>query len=196
MCQCCGSTSSRCDPFSELQLTFPTAFTPIVDIAVVSADCADVPPPQGYERIPVNLNQGRAAAPFAFLCVKRAASWESYDSCPITDLDVVNDSLLPGAPVPLHPLGYDVIASDVNEGGNRRVFLAVRRIPGGSPITALQVVTNPVDSTKPKRGPQGFTKIDHDLNMVRTHTHIQTHADAYRHTHTHTEIHRRIQPIA
>ena len=172
VCQCCGKTSSRTDPFSELQLTFPSAFTPIVDIVVVSGETADVPPPAGYERLTTNLNQGRTAAPFTFLCIKRAPSWESHDTVPITDIDIVHDALLPGAPPPDHPFGYDVIPSDVNEGGGRRVFLAVLRVPGGSPITALQIVTNPVESTKPKKGPAGFTKIEHDLNLVTLFTRV------------------------
>ena len=170
VCQSCGASSSRIESFSELQLTFPTAFTPVVDIFVLTGDNAELSPPPGYERLSTNVNQGRTNAPYTYLCLRRAPSWESHDVPPITDVDIVSDALLPGADVPAGPPGYYVIPDDLNEGGQRRVFIAVRRTPNGSPFTALHVVATLPEATKPAKGPQGFVKIDHDLNLVRHDT--------------------------
>jgi hypothetical protein len=66
------------------------------------------------------VRNNSAGGVLALQCIRRAASWEATNAAPITDIDIVYDSLLPGAPLPLPRPGFDVIADDVNEGGGKR----------------------------------------------------------------------------
>ena len=169
VCQNCGHTSSRTDPFSELPLTFPSTFTPIIDIALVSGDTADVAPPEGYDRLPVNLNQGRPGVKCVYLCVARAKSWEqeySADCTPITDVMVVTHPATATSPLPAVPDGYDMLTQDMNEGGSMKMFLAFARVPMGCPITALDVACAAL--AKNMKTPHGFVKLPENVNVVRS----------------------------
>jgi hypothetical protein len=166
VCSSCGQSSSRTDAFSEVPLTFPNTFTPIEDVAVVVGTSPDVAAPDGFERICVNLNSGRTGAPYTYLCIRRAESWEVTKS-PVTDITVVNDALAHNAALPSPPRGFELIPTDVNKGGTRRVYVAVRRLSGGSPITALEVIANATSAVTPQVPSAGFTKLADDLNMVR-----------------------------
>lgn len=173
VCQNCGHASKRTDPFSELPLTFPSSFTPIIDVTVVCGDSADVAPPSGYDRLPVNVNQGRAGSPFVYLCVRRARSWDDQevssadtDGSAITDVCIVTAPLSTAPALPLPPSGFTLLDDDLNEGGTVRVFLALARVPNGCPITALDV--GAAQTAKNVKTPHGFEKLPENINAGTT----------------------------
>lgn len=87
---------------------------PVVDLAVVWGPSAGIAAPAGFEKIPVDLNQGCGGpfmlGPFMFLC-KRFGTPGVPDEG-LRDLTVVGGSH-PGVPA---PYGYRRIEADLNEG--------------------------------------------------------------------------------
>ena len=160
VCSHCSHTSERTQTFSELQLAFPSNFTPVVDIALVSGPAKELQGPEGFERIQVDLNAGRKGVDSCFMYIRRAKRWgDADDLAPITEIAVLSSK---GGTAEV-PAGYDKIDLNINDKSEYHVYVCVRRSRSGSPITQVDVVSGDKSSVEV---PHEFTKIPQDLNKV------------------------------
>jgi hypothetical protein len=168
-CRVCGTAKhGQHEQCNDLALPFPTRFEPLTGICVISGKTADIPVPKGFERISVNLNQGRTGkgAPYVFVCVRRGDRSEK----PITEVALF---VRKHDDVPLHITAasmesgklndmWNIVPGSLNEGGvstSEEVYIGFKREVDGSPIVNLAFLSG--DET-PKE--DGFKRVNVDLN--------------------------------
>jgi hypothetical protein len=134
----------------------------IVDVVVVAGKNADTAAPQGYEKIPYDLNKG-AGGDFIYACIrKEPVNVIKYGNVrPVTDLTVITgDSASIGA-----PSGFEKIPVDLNRGaGGKYIYLCKRQGQSGVPDGGLRDLTVVGGSHANISPPYGYRRINADLN--------------------------------
>jgi hypothetical protein len=134
----------------------------IVDVVVVAGNNAGIAAPQGYEKIPYDLNKG-AGGDFIYACIrKEPVNVIKYGSIrPVTDLKVVmGDSASVGAPA-----GYEKVPVDLNRGaGGKYIYLCKCKGQPGVPDGGLRDLTVVGGSHPNIAPPYGYRRIESDLN--------------------------------
>jgi hypothetical protein len=157
-CTTCKTRKTNDQPMLEMLLELPTSFTPITDIVAVThpREAGKTPvivAPEGYDLIPVDLNSGRAAAPYVYLCVSRSAELSKGF---ITELKVIASKR--DAPIP-RDFTFQRVDADLNGNIGDQVYLFFNREVDGSPITSIEVIVG--DDAAPT---DGFKKINSNLS--------------------------------
>ena len=164
-CLTCGHTRSSDEELMwDMQLAFPTRFTPITSIEAVRVErvmgqSPKIEVPEGYTLIPSDCNKNRPGSPYVFLAVKRDPA-----DTPVTELRtfvVASDS----KEGPLIPEDLHMVPQDLNEGGDNRgsrVYLCFKKEIGASPITDIQVV----DTSTRQVAPPGYRLDSTNLNTL------------------------------
>lgn len=119
----------------------------VTNITVLEGQNA--PPPPGWEKDPIDLNQGAGGAYLYFAFEKNGAE------SPVTDI-----YFLLGKDSPTPP-DYEKVDVDLNKGaGGEYIYLTFTR-QNGTPIQDLKVVSSSDPNPNP---PAGYKRIDVDLN--------------------------------
>ena len=96
-CTVCEQEKVTKEESRGLAVSLPEQYLPITALSLVLCDpdrFEELSVAHSYERIPVNLNQGRSGQPFVFLCISRQAG-----DVPLTNILVSNKQLnLAGLP--------------------------------------------------------------------------------------------------
>lgn len=140
-----------------LAVSLPEQYLPITALSLVLCDpdrFEELSVAHSYERIPVNLNQGRSGQPFVFLCISRQAG-----DVPLTNI-LVSNKQLNLADYHLTPYNTDLVSKPVSP-QSRKVFIYYRASKTGSPITEIRFIQGPAPV------PDGFKLIDTNLNQAQ-----------------------------
>jgi len=172
-CHTCGQQKSQREFVNNLLLNMADVrYNPITSIRAVAGSKegdVNVAPPPGYERIKLNLNQGRSGAPPVYLCVSR----DTAHGPPVTELTVTSGTGGGDAPIVTDP---ETTLVDLNlnfggDGSQQSIYLLYSKQSNGSPITEVTVLFSSVDAQSGRnsesadaKAPEGFRRIGVDLN--------------------------------
>lgn len=123
-----------------------TAQTTISEVTVIAGGSWGIQPPDGWTKIPVDLNRNAGGA-YIFACYKKGVG------APITGLTVVigQDSM--------PPVGWERINVDLNQGaGGNYLWLCTTRDPSCATVKDMVVLLGDAAT------PPGYYKIPVDLN--------------------------------
>ena len=155
-CTICEQEKVTKEESRGLAISMPEQYLPITALSLVCCDAdkfQELSVAHNYERIPVNLNQGRRQQPCVFLCISRQAG-----DVPITNI-IVSQNQLNLEDYHITPCNTDLVSRPLSP-QSKKIFIYYRSSKTGSPITEIRFIQGP------PAVPNGFKVIDTNLNPL------------------------------